>query len=89
VFDFNTQDKLYEDLSVIAKANADAKKLADAQAALQQVPVTPRVIASNESPVAETAKQGKAVAKPVKAVAKPVKAIETPALAKKKTKASK
>jgi hypothetical protein len=47
------------------------------------------VIASNESPVAETAKQGKAVAKPVKAVAKPVKAIETPALAKKKTKASK
>ena len=89
VFDFNTQDKLYEDLSVIAKANADAKKLADAQVALQQVPVTPRVIASNETPVKAVAKSDKVEAKPVKAVAKSVKAIETPALAKKKTKASK
>jgi hypothetical protein len=89
VFDFNTQDKLYEDLSVIAKANADAKKLADAQVAQQQVPVTHRVIASNETPVKAVAKSVKAEAKPVKAVAKSVKAIETPALAKKKTKASK
>jgi hypothetical protein len=96
VFDFNTQDKLYEDLSVIAKANVEAKKLADAQLAQQEVSATSRVIASNESPVTETAKQGKAEAKPVKAVAKPVKeiakpvkAIETPALAKNKTKASK
>jgi len=89
VFDFNTQDKLYEDLSVIAKANVEAKKLADAQLAQQEVSATSRVIASNESPVTETAKQGKTEAKPVKAVAKSVKAIETPALAKKKTKASK
>lgn len=91
VFDFSTQDKLYEDLGALAKANEDAKRQAEL-AAQAATPPAPRVIATTETPIRELpAEKKKSVAKSAIEKAKAVMVSEKTktAEAKKKTKASK
>ena len=89
VFDFATQDKLYQDLGELAKANAEAQR--QAELAAQATPPAPRVVATTETPIRELpAASKKSVAKSAVEKAKAVMATEKAApAAKKKTKASK